>query len=296
MKRQGRRGRRSLFFRRAAILLTGAAIVIAAGWGGMRALRLAEPVLSSLPQPLSALSFAQGSSLTPAAADSETVQQLRELAGEEPRLQEIADNSGEYPEKLLRMLVKNMDMLDFVLGYPEHRGEADEDAVVETGTGGVPLLLQYDPRWGYGRYGDSILAVNGCGPTCLSMVSAALTGDGTATPYRIAQYADSHGYYAVGAGTSWSLMTEGCASFGLCGEELPLSESGMQRALEEGRLIICSMGPGDFTTSGHFIVLTGYGDGGFSVHDPNSRERSAQTWDYERLAPQIRNLWAFSAA
>ena len=58
MKRQGRHRRRSLFFRRAAILLTGAAIVIAAGWGGMQALRLAEPVLSSLPQPLSPLSFA----------------------------------------------------------------------------------------------------------------------------------------------------------------------------------------------------------------------------------------------
>lgn len=296
MKRQGRSRRRSLFFRRAAIVLTGAAIVIAAGWGALQAARIAGPSLSSLPQPLSALSFAQGSSLTPASPDSETVQKLRELAVGEPRLQEIADNSGAYPEELLGMLVRNLDMLDFVLGYPEHRGEVDGDAVVETGTGEVPLLLQYDPRWGYGSYGDSVFAVNGCGPTCLSMVAAALTGDGTITPYRVAQYADSHGYYAAGAGTSWSLMTEGCAAFGLRGEELPLSESKMESVLGEGGLIICSMGPGDFTTSGHFIVLTGYGEDGFSVHDPNSRERSAQTWEYDRLASQIRNLWAFSAA
>lgn len=40
-------------------------------------------------------------------------------------------------------------------------------------------------------------------------------------------------------------------------------------------------------------LLTGYEDGTFTVHDPNSRANSAKRWSYERLQGQIRNLWAY---
>ena len=54
--------------------------------------------------------------------------------------------------------------------------------------------------------------------------------------------------------------------------------------------------PGDFTTTGHFIVLAGIAnDGQVIVHDPNSAERSGRTWDLERVLSQCANLWAFSA-
>jgi len=53
------------------------------------------------------------------------------------------------------------------------------------------------------------------------------------------------------------------------------------------------MKPGDFTTAGHFIVLTKTENGQIKVNDPNSRSRS-RFWDYETLAKQIKNLWAFS--
>ena len=91
-------------------------------------------------------------------------------------------------------------------------------------------------------------------------------------------------------------MAEGCAAFGLAGKELPLSQGVMEKALREGAVIVCSMGPGDFTTGGHFILITGAADGGFSVNDPNSSERSARLWEYDTLAPQIKNLWALRAA
>ena len=53
------------------------------------------------------------------------------------------------------------------------------------------------------------------------------------------------------------------------------------------------MRPGDFTTTGHLIVLTGWQDGLLAVHDPNSRARSAQLWEYSAVSGQIRNLWAY---
>lgn len=227
--------------------------------------------------------------------DSGTLEQLRGLADQDPRVQNVLDHYQEYPADILKMLSRNLDMLDFVLGYPEKKGQVFADTIGDVEIGKIPLLLQYDTRWGYGDYGSSTVAVSGCGPTCLSMVIAGLTGKNTVTPYTVAQYANAEGYYVPGSGTSWTLMSEGAVHLGVSGEELPLSQSVMERALEEGKPIICSVRPGDFTTSGHFIVITGIKDGQFVVNDPNSTERSNRLWDYETLQPQISNLWAFQA-
>ena len=55
------------------------------------------------------------------------------------------------------------------------------------------------------------------------------------------------------------------------------------------------MGPGDFTSSGHFIVLTGLNDDGtVRVNDSNSRINSKKSWDLDRIMGQIRNLWSYS--
>ena len=227
--------------------------------------------------------------------DADLLQTLQTLTKQEPKIQDIIDHFQEYPSELLEMLSKNLDMLDFVLEYPNKKGEVFSDTIDDIEPGTYPLLLQYDPRWGYAFYGDDVIAVNGCGPTCLSMVIAGLTGKNTITPYTIASYAEQQGYYAPDSGTSWSLMSDGAAHFGIIGEELTLSRSARENALSSGQPIICSMRPGDFTTTGHFIVITGLKDGKFIIKDPNSKERSNQLWDYQILEHQISNLWAFQA-
>ena len=88
-------------------------------------------------------------------------------------------------------------------------------------------------------------------------------------------------------------MTQGCENFGIKGREIRLNEDVMKSELEQGRPIICIMDKGIFTTSGHFIVLTGYKDGGFVVNDPNSPEKSARTWTYDEIHDQISNLWSY---
>ena len=227
--------------------------------------------------------------------DDETLQKLQDLVSQDSRVQEVIDNWQIYPEDILKMLSRNLDMLDFVLEYPENVGQVFAETIGEIEVGEIPLLLQYDQRWGYGDYGNSTVVLSGCGPACLSMVIAGLTGDNTITPYVVAQYASEQGYYVPGAGTAWTLMSEGAKHFGVVGEELPLTQSIMEGALSEGRPIICCMRPGDFTTTGHFIVITGMKDGKFTVNDPNSRSRSNMLWDYETLQRQISNLWAFEA-
>ena len=195
---------------------------------------------------------------------------------------------------MLELLAKNAETTDFVADYLEKKDEAPAESIGEVKEGETPLLIQWDERWGYIHYGDGIIANSGCGPTALAMVAAGLTGDNSITPYKIASYADANGYYVAGSGSSWSLMTEAALNFGVAGTEIALSESSVTEELNAGHPIICSMKQGDFTTDGHFIVLTGMADGKIQVHDPNSKERSNHTWDYATLEPQIENLWSFT--
>ncbi|MCD7927456.1 MAG: C39 family peptidase [Oscillospiraceae bacterium] len=217
---------------------------------------------------------------------------------DEEKLEIILSDSETYPEQLQELAQNNAEAIDYVFDYPEYAGqEAQEiDLSQQAAQDTVPLLLQWDSRWGYESYGDGLLGYTGCGPTCLSMVALYLTGDASITPLYVANYADSAGYYIAGAGSTWTLMTKGCEHLGIRAQELSLSESAMRRALDRGMPIICNMGPGDFTTGGHFLVLTGYTDEGFTLNDPNSPQRSAQVWSYDTLAGQIRGLWAYSAA
>lgn len=202
---------------------------------------------------------------------------------------------ADYPQSLIELLERNPETEAFVLGYP-FREEGTVDLTdYETGNA-VPLFLQWDPNWGYEKYGRDFLAVTGCGPTCLAMAGYYLTGDENMTPDKIAGFAQRNGYYEAGYGSSWTLISEGTEKLGLKATELPLVKKKMVNALEAGNPVILAMGPGDFTTAGHYIVLTGVEDGKFRVNDPNSRENSQRLWSYEEIEGQIRNIWAISAA
>ncbi len=162
-------------------------------------------------------------------------------------------------------------------------------------TGEAPFLYQTDPQWASHPYAGGIVEKNGCGPTCLSMVYVTLTGRDDLDPAAMADFSERGGYVSNGM-TAWALMTDGAAKLGLVSEELPASASAVRDSLLAGRPVICSVGPGDFTATGHFIVLTGLTeDGDVVVHDPNSAERSSHPWDLERVLGQCLNLWAFSA-
>ena len=220
-------------------------------------------------------------------------ERLDKLKEQDSRINTIISNYNDYPEELVDMLSRNIDMIDFVLNYPNKKGNVYSDNIGNISKGKIPLLLQWDERWGYANYGENIIAINGCGPTALSMVLAGLKGDSSITPYKVAKYAEDNGYYVSGSGSSWSLMSDAPSAFGVKSEELPLYKDTIMSILKKGQPIICIMGEGDFTTTGHFIVLTGVEDGKIKVNDPNSKARSNLLWDYDRIAPQIRNLWTF---
>lgn len=209
-----------------------------------------------------------------------------------PQWQKIVENQQDYPDELLDLALRNKETIPFVADYPTcHDQDVSMNLAEDLKSGKFPLLLQWDKRWGYRTYGDSMMAINGCGPTCLSMVVSYLTQDPRYNPYMIAQYAMQNGYY-TSEGTSWSLMLQGAEAFKVSARQISLDEQQIIDELTAGHPIICSVKKGLFTSTGHFIVLTAYQNGKITVHDPNSRLKS-KDYDFADICDQIKNLWAY---
>lgn len=202
-------------------------------------------------------------------------------------------NSTQYPKQLKDLALKNEEALEFVYDYPtEHVKEHTIDLTEEASMDSVPLFVQWDKRWGYEKYSGNFFAASGCGPTTLSMVVVYLTHNREASPLAVAKYSKEAGYSVDGSGSSWTLISEGCRHYGVKAKTVALDESRMKAELDEGHPIVVNVGPGDFTDTGHFMVITGYDDEGFSINDPNSIEKSGKRWLFRNISSQIRAVWS----
>lgn len=225
--------------------------------------------------------------------ESEVIECLAQMAGEDQRFKEIYQNKEFYPEDMLASLVNNPEMIEFVSNYNKDRKQTTAELTKEEKEEAFPLFLQWDQRWGYEKYGGNIIGMNGCGPTCLSMVIFALTRDSYITPKAVAAFSEEEGYYVEGTGTSWSLMSEGAMKYGLTAKELCLDQRIMEQELDKGHPIICALRAGDFTTTGHYVMIYDYNENGFMINDPNCIARSKQQWKYDKLSKQIKNMWSY---
>lgn len=208
----------------------------------------------------------------------------------------IKNQASGVPSEITDFVKKYPEAESFAQNYNQYKDYNEPISIdKEMQTDGIPLFIQWDKRWGYRDYGKNYIGIAGCGPTCLSMVYCGLTRDTTYNPYEMAKFSNNNGYYTYGEGTSWNLMTEGASTLGIHSEVGTISSSYILENLSETTPMICSMKPGDFTYSGHFIVLQGIDeDGKIIVNDPNSPEKSSYGWSVDDLIPQIKAIWKFS--
>lgn len=201
----------------------------------------------------------------------------------------------DYTETMIENYALYPECREFILNYPL---EKDKEHVADISwadrSEGVPLFLQFDERWGYTPYGWTVGGISGCAPTCLSMVAYYLTGNTDYTPAYMMEFSTKDGHVGQNGGTQWTLFSRGAKNLGFKVEELPLSETTLVNRLQKGIPVVLSVGPGDFTQNGHYIVLVGYKDGKIKVNDPFSKANSEKEYTYAQLEPQIRNLWAIS--
>ena len=234
------------------------------------------------------------SETTPVSAD-DYLGLLQQQSADLPKLKRILKDPSRYPKSLLKALSKNSEMLDFVLDYPKkHKNAAAKSIGDDFVTGEIPALIQWDERWGYTKYGTSIVAVSGCGPTCMSMVVSGLTGNTKITPARTAAYSVRHNLIDEENNTYWEFMEKAAKHWGLNCYAGMLNKKQLKAELGKGHPVICSVGPGDFTKNGHFIVLSGWKDGKIQVNDPFSRQNSQKLWTYSRIKKQAKSMWVYS--
>ncbi|MBP3809629.1 MAG: C39 family peptidase [Clostridiales bacterium] len=202
-----------------------------------------------------------------------------------------------YPIEITNLLMTNHETLDFVLHYPEYAGTQDEanypgsiDMAGLFSPVRVPEYYQYDMRWGYKTYSGNVMAVSGGGPTALSMVASYLLGNGDMNPAWMAAYSENNGYTMEG-GTSWSLMSDGATGLGIDVTPITADQDRIERNLDVGNLVMCLMGPGDFTNTAQFIVIVGYNDEGYEIRDPGSSARTSIRWRFDTIAPQMEGCW-----
>lgn len=228
--------------------------------------------------------------------EEQVLQKLAELSEKYPLVREVYENADAYSKVMLDHLANNPEMAAFALGSLTSDGSVTGEFTEAELEAEFPLLLQFDPRWGYFDYGGKEMGISGCGPTCLAMTVLALTDYEEVTPDKVAAYSLEEGYYVENVGTAWKLMDEFPTLYGLSVTNPGINEELMKAELDEGKVLICSVRKGVFTAEGHFIMIYGYDESGFKVNDPKCVARSNRTWTYAEFGRQIKRIWAVGAA
>lgn len=167
--------------------------------------------------------------------------------------------------------------------------ESEEPIMPEDG---MPYWFQYDESIADLFYGEGPIRETGCGPTALAMIFYDL-GLENLSPAQAAAYADAHGYYQPGAGIMWAFFTDYAQANGIEAYQIVASEESLLEELRAGHDLLFSMGPGDFTRSGHIIAAKGIDEEGkTNVHDPNSKKNS-RPWLLTDLLVQANAVFAY---
>lgn len=159
----------------------------------------------------------------------------------------------------------------------------------------IPLYYQYGSPWGSMKYGNGTIAKNGCAPTCIAMVFSYLQAR-EIYPNDITDFTGNR-YYVNGAGSSWDIFSACAAHWGISCTYIGSSGERIAGELSKGHPVILSMGPGTFTSAGHFIVLTGIDeDGKVTVNDPNDsskKDHINKKFSLSLITTEAKGGWSF---
>lgn len=118
--------------------------------------------------------------------------------------------------------------------------------------------------WAGKKYGNrsscNTYAFSACGPTSLAMVIANLTGDSSVTPTVMGDIAIKTGARnkECTGGTNGNVLIQSVKDYGLHYEAISFTESSINKALSEGKVIYLSgKGRSPFSDNGHYIAIRG---------------------------------------
>ena len=164
--------------------------------------------------------------------------------------------------------------------------------------------LQTDPKWGsldYSAPGEkTTIAASGCGPTAMAMVLATWA-DPSVTPKTECAWALAHGYKAPHQGTYYGYFEPAGARYGLrvtrlnyaslYGNATSAYHAQVKDALDRGELVIACMGPGNWTSSGHYVLVWKIEGDTIYINDPASTKAARTKGSYSLFKQQVKYYW-----
>lgn len=164
--------------------------------------------------------------------------------------------------------------------------------------------LQTDPRWGsldYSAKGEkTTIRASGCGPTAMAMVLATWA-DPSITPATECAWALAHGFKAPHQGTYYGYFEEAGRRFGLktyrlnytnlYGNDRSAYHAQAKDALDRGDLVIACMGKGNWTSSGHYVLVWKIDGDTIYINDPASTLARRTRGSYALFKQQVKYYW-----
>lgn len=160
---------------------------------------------------------------------------------------------------------------------------------LESSVGILTYYNQTDIRWADYLYGgQDPLRKYGCGPTVLAMIVSSFTNQ-TLLPSEMADWAAANHYWAPQGGTAHNFIPECAAAFGLQADSFQdFTVEGVLNELASGHILVALMGPGHFTGSGHFIIITDYWTGTqVRIADPANLENTQTPWEIQTILDEL---------
>ncbi|WP_049962937.1 M14 family zinc carboxypeptidase [Ruminococcus sp. HUN007] len=139
---------------------------------------------------------------------------------------------------------------------------------------------------------DKHVRESGCGATSASMVMRYLTGkdDEKSDPEYLFEWAYKNGEY-FGYGLAESTLSKFLESAGIKSYWIDPDAGKVTRALRAGHPVISLVREGYFTSSGHYIVLTGITrDGYVTVNDPNNSSMGRMEYRLDTVLKQAKDF------
>lgn len=168
--------------------------------------------------------------------------------------------------------------------------------------------LQIDPKWKnimYSITGDKkqTIGTSGCGPTCMAMAVNTLSNK-NATPKTACAWAKENGYRTKNSGTLYSFFKSYGKKNGI--EVTQLNGSNLQdmsktnakkyhnmakKEIKAGNWVIGVMGPGLWTSSGHYILAYDLSGSNVLIRDPNSTASNKTKASWSKFTDQVKYYW-----
>lgn len=168
--------------------------------------------------------------------------------------------------------------------------------------------LQTDPRWSnidYSAAGEkTTIGASGCGPTSMAMILATWA-DSRVTPKSECDWALHHkpSYKAPHQGTYYSYFVPAAERYGLActrvntvsiynNSKSPCHDTA-KAAIARGDLVIACMGKGNWTKSGHYVLVWKIDETNdvIYINDPASTRAARTRGSYKLFRQQVKYYW-----